>query len=289
MENLRDIIEGLPEQINVIEAGGVVAGVYKTKDEIMSGEFITGRSFLSTCSLPDVKPNTKIIGVCGISDWNPSGNMQDAGLASPKEDGWFFSDFYLFHHLFKDVASDQIWMTCVSPEYAVNKYGEYIHGDSAPNAIGSRRVVLDKDMLEDVRDVKTVASSELLERVLSTIREACRDATIENRPLLILIFTHGIGGTFALQMGGGNPERSPHLTMASFKRAIGSKPLRSGLCLLTTSCFGGGWAINPNLNITSVATQYETIQSSMASQWDEKRANLWVPVCFRNHRRFWGR
>jgi hypothetical protein len=101
--------------------------------------------------------------------------VQADGLASPKQDGWFFSDFYLFHHLFKDVASDQIWLTCISPEYAVNKYGEYVHGNSAPNAIGSRRVVLDKDMLEDVRDVRTVAPSELsYSPIALAIRSHCR-------------------------------------------------------------------------------------------------------------------
>jgi hypothetical protein len=49
--------------------------------------------------------------------------------------------------------------------------------------------------------------------------------------------------------------------MVSFKRAIGSKPLRSDFCLLTTACYGGGWAINPNLNITSSTAQHKSTQS----------------------------
>jgi hypothetical protein len=44
----------------------------------------------------------------------------------------------------------------------------------------------------------------------STILEACGNvATIENRPLLILIFTYGIGDTSALQMGANTPKHAP--------------------------------------------------------------------------------
>jgi hypothetical protein len=49
--------------------------------------------FSSLCP-PDVQPNTRIIAVCGASDTK--------GFGSPDQDGWFFSDFYLFHHLLED-------------------------------------------------------------------------------------------------------------------------------------------------------------------------------------------
>lgn len=238
---MREVIEGLPE------SGAVVDGAYKNNEQIQSDQSLTGRSFQSSWSLPDVKPNTKIVGVCGISDWE--------NLADPKEDGWFFSDFYLAHHLFKDVSQDQVWLTCVSPEYAVNKYNEYVHGDPSPGSIGSRRVVLDRNMLDSMQDVRTVHPNDLLERVLSTIRQACRQANEENRPVLILIFTHGREDDYTMHMGGGDPQSCPKLAMASFKRAIGSQPLHSGLCLVTTACYGAGWAINPNLNITPLTAQ----------------------------------
>lgn len=51
---------------------------------------LEGMEFLTSCP-PDVPPRSRILGLCGITDWE--------GLASPQEDGWFFSDFYLFHHL----------------------------------------------------------------------------------------------------------------------------------------------------------------------------------------------
>jgi hypothetical protein len=51
------------------------------------------REFISFCP-PDVQPRTRVIGVCGVNDF------KDA--ASPQQDGWFISDFYLFHYLLQD-------------------------------------------------------------------------------------------------------------------------------------------------------------------------------------------
>ncbi len=49
--------------------------------------------FVSLCP-PDIQPNTRIIAVCGVSD--------ATGRGAPSKDGWFFSDFFLFHHLLED-------------------------------------------------------------------------------------------------------------------------------------------------------------------------------------------
>jgi hypothetical protein len=49
---------------------------------------LQGVEFTARCP-PDVQRNTRIIAVCGISE----------ATASPKDDGWFLSDFFLFHHL----------------------------------------------------------------------------------------------------------------------------------------------------------------------------------------------
>lgn len=230
---------------------------------------ITGPTFLSRCAMPDVQPNAKIVAVCGINDWNETGNKELPGEASPERFGWAFSDFYLFHHLLKDVASDQVWLTCVSPETAIEKYGEYTHGDYAKGAMSARRVVLDKDMLGDVQDVRTVPDHALLERFCSALRDACHEASQEDRPVLVLIFTHAENGKYTLLMGGdGDPQNGNRLNMESFKQAIGSKGLKRGLCLLTTACHGGGWAINPDLNITTVAA---TVAATVAGQpsWPE--------------------
>lgn len=51
----------------------------------------------TTAHPPDVPLGTRIVAVCGITDMNDD--------AAPGEDGWFFSDFYLFHHLFHPIGT----------------------------------------------------------------------------------------------------------------------------------------------------------------------------------------
>lgn len=47
------------------------------------------KEFLIHCPL-GLPPRDQIVALCAITDWNDD--------ASPCEDGWFVSDFYLFHH-----------------------------------------------------------------------------------------------------------------------------------------------------------------------------------------------
>jgi len=55
-------------------------------------EGLLDQEFVSRCP-PDLQPNTRIIAVCGVSDTK--------GCADPFVDGWFLSDFYLFHYLLR--------------------------------------------------------------------------------------------------------------------------------------------------------------------------------------------
>jgi len=66
----------------------------------------------------DIAKKTRIIGVCGIID--------NEGDASPQESGWFFSDFFLFQHLFRDLANNQTWLSAqgTAPQELLNKYGD---------------------------------------------------------------------------------------------------------------------------------------------------------------------
>jgi len=57
------------------------------------------KEFAALCP-PDVEPNTRILALCGTSDTEK--------LADPKEDGWFLSDFYLFHHLLQNSRKSNI-------------------------------------------------------------------------------------------------------------------------------------------------------------------------------------
>lgn len=270
MSSLREVVNDLPERVDPLRYGGVVDGEYRTEAQAMSGTYLTGTSFYASCTIPDVQQNTKIIGLCGIAD-HPISPNNPVGYASPKQDGWFLSDFYMMHHLFKNVASDQVWITCTDPTLLVEKYGEYIHGNSS-QAAEPRRVVLDRDMLAQVGDVRVVTPGVMLERALSTIREAARISRETDRPLLIMIFTHG-NTTFGLQMGGINPANPQFLTIDRFKVAIGSRPFTSGICLLTSACYGGGWAINPDINVTAMTA---------APYWEQSLS--WPVSATINHR-----
>ena len=76
-----------------------------------------GWEFISRCP-PVVTLDTIIIAVCGPNDHE--------GNASPQKAGWFVSDFFLFHHLFRNTAKEQHWMMCVEPQELVRKYSQYV-------------------------------------------------------------------------------------------------------------------------------------------------------------------
>lgn len=189
--------ESLLDWINVTKHDGVL-----NMEQITTAEFLIGESFLSNCHLPDVMLNTKIVGICGISDWNKENDPKLPGSAAPNQEGWYFADFYLFHHLLKEVASDQVWLTCVSPESAVKKYGQYVYGDFNPKKVKEQHVVLDKSKLCELSDVQTVAQDDLLDTVLAAISQACIEATAEGRPVLILIFSRATQPAYSIVIDG---------------------------------------------------------------------------------------
>lgn len=49
--------------------------------------------FLTQCP-PDLLPGSRVVAVCGVTDWNDN--------ASPQKHGWLISDFYLFRQLLTD-------------------------------------------------------------------------------------------------------------------------------------------------------------------------------------------
>jgi hypothetical protein len=224
-------------------------------ENISPALFLTGESFLSHCWLPDVKPNTKILGICGITDWNEENDPKLPGAAAPNREGWHFADFYLFHHMLKEVASDQVWLTCVSPETAVEKYGRYVYGDYSPKKVETRRVVLEESKLCELNDVKTVSPESLLDTALATISKTCIEATAEGRPVLILVFSRGTQPDYSIVIGGEDGDDTKLLTRESFREAIGSQAPEAGLCLLATEYHTGAWAINPDMKVAHVASQ----------------------------------
>jgi hypothetical protein len=212
---------------------------------------LTGVEFSARCP-PVIKRRTRIVAVCGITDF------QDA--SSPTNDGWFHSDFYLFHHLYSGLSecpfvpsptyrrlsanllidTSQIWLTCVDPAHLVTQYKESVHG----NRSEMRRVVLDAEMLPDIQkagNIRVVTANDLLERFLSTVRAECQIARSNQESVLILIFGHGDTGSYGVAIGGSRATATaPRLQIESMRIAIGNTP---NVALVMTSCYSGGWVI----------------------------------------------
>ena len=292
----------------------------------------------SSHSPPDIQPNTRIIAVCGITDYiqgstdevssdedddtqapigatstRKTGAGQIAskamaifsarkrqerrerkkaekkatapeGLASPREDGWFFSDFFLFHHLFLGLGKDntlarfgesrcqrlisgigasQRWITSESPRCLVNKYGEYGHGGPKTD----HRVVLNKNMLDQIENdpnLRVFKRADLLEDFIRTLKDECRVAAGLNQPLLLMIFGHGDPKTYGIAIGGsGPPRKAPRLRTAQIAACL--RGLDISLTLLLTSCYSGGWVLQPELNISAFTAAGP---ENMSRAWD---------------------
>ena len=196
---------------------------------------------------PKIAPNTRVIRLCGPNDFRNN--------ASPENDGWILADFYLYHHLLKDASTHQTWLTCVQPKVLVSKYQEYVHEDET----GERRIVLDEAMLSETSDIRVIDTSQepakgaLLGTFLETLRTECLEAKRNDQTLLVLIFAHGQKDTYSICIGGHQEGyKAPQLQRETFRRAI---PQHTRVAMFTTSCYGGGWAQVPRLNISeSIAT-----------------------------------
>ncbi|MCJ1271269.1 hypothetical protein MMC22_011169 [Lobaria immixta] len=203
---------------------------------------LEGRIYNSRCP-PVVTPDTTIIAVCGPNDCSDN--------AHPKADGWFFSDFFLFHHLFRGTAKQQYWMTCVHPEDLIKKYGEFAHGDPRTH---DRRIVLDASMKDDVKDILVFKGNDLLERFLSYVSEASMKVKGTTRPILVLVFGHGVKDIYSITIGGTGLYKScPKLTRPKFNEALLRHNPDPNVAMLLTSCYGGGWIQTEYLNITAMA------------------------------------
>jgi hypothetical protein len=221
---------------------------------------LEGVEFAARCP-PDVQKDTRIVAVCGIPDF----------MAAPQEDGWFFSDFFLFYQmlgsrrackfnifsllfLFHSIDTNtsvaelpnQLWLSCCSPSDLIRKHERYLHGP-ANGIAGDRRVVMNEEMLpedEMKAGFRVFKPKDLLERFLGTLKSEIREASRTKQPVLVLIFGHGekknSGIFFGCDVDGSwklNRER-----LAS----VLQKEVQTTMIL--TSCYSGGWIMNPNLN-----------------------------------------
>jgi hypothetical protein len=201
-----------------------------------------GSITLPTSCPPDIPPRSRIVAVCGVTDFGDQ--------ASPKVDGWFLSDFYLFYHLLSPKlvgSTKQIWLTSEEPSYLVSKYTEYAHGDPKQD----RRVVLDQGVLEKIQqagNIRVVPRPDLLERFISTVRDQARIAADFDEHLVLLIFGHGEESSYGVAIGGecdAGDNNVPKLKIEYIQRAIRRN---APVTLFMNSCFSGGWLVQPNIN-----------------------------------------
>jgi hypothetical protein len=207
---------------------------------------LCGVEFPARC-MPDVSVKTRVVAVCGITDIE--------GRASPKWDGWFVSDFYLFNHLLRKApVANQTWLTSCEPKNLVKEYTRYAHG----NHFQERRVVLEERLLDAIYapgTLRVVAPNVLLDRFLVTVKEECEAAVKNNQNILLLVFGHGDDSTYGVTIGSNavktfHENTAPRLKINRLKLAVGKK---ARCTLLITSCYSGGWAMRPDLNMTIIA------------------------------------
>lgn len=193
-------------------------------------------------TLPDIPAEARIIALCGVSDFGDIRNC-----ASPTEDGWLISDFYLFNHLLRDIGASQAWFTCDEPRDLVAKYGSYVHGD--PFKEHGRTIVLDQQKLDGPdapQHVHVTEREELLDVFLDHLEEECDIARREGQPVLVLLFGHGEDKTYKFQVGWCSWTGCPQiLSSDELHQRIGEGVQ---VCTLMTSSYSGGWSVNRDLN-----------------------------------------
>lgn len=126
----------------------------------------------------------------------------------------------------------------------VQKHGDLLHG----NPYEPRKVVLSNQLLDrnELTPVTVVKNTEIIGRFLQEVRDASRRAGKENADVLLLVFCHGTQSS-SLVLDHTNP--SSGLTAVRLKEATG---FNTRVTLITTACYSGGWAVNPDLNLTSL-------------------------------------
>jgi len=170
---------------------------------------------------PDVTQQTHIVAVCGVSDieMSPEGvnvSLQE-GRGSPKQDGWMFSDFYLWLHLLSGLSKSEKWLTCEDPKHLLDRYIQgdkfngmasgqsltyktrtqyswahgYLHGDP----FEQRRVVLDHGNVDSIRAklTQTNRGAVLRDTFLKELDKTCAQAAENAEPVLVMVFSwiHG--------------------------------------------------------------------------------------------------
>lgn len=187
------------------------------------------------------------------------GPVQQQGRASPLEDGCFLSDFFMFYHLFHDLGARQRWIMCKSSRNLLGKYGTYGHGERTKYYC----IVLNANLLPGIENdpnIRIFERKDLLQDFLGTFQEKCKVAVSLNQPVVLMIFGHGSPDTYGVAIGGQeNPLTAPRLQSKHIIASLHS--LDFSLTIFLTSCYSGGWLLQPRLNISALTAAGPYISS----------------------------
>ena len=218
-----------------------------------------------TQSAPNVTPHTRIISVLGVDEPSYKSNIASPALG----DGWMVSDFYLWMHVLDGLGKSQEWITSMTPEYLVEKYGRqdefakhqvdednpsikklvqtkwssgFIHGDP----FETRKVVLDDSLLLQAQEKVTIGPKghDLRNYFLQRLESTMLGASESGDRILIMIFSHGDydspGGLYL-----GIDEMSDYeedwLLKPSHMVSVFSNFPEVRITIYMTSCFSGHW------------------------------------------------
>jgi hypothetical protein len=111
------------------------------------------------------------------------------------------------------------------------------------------------DIIQETGTLRVVEAKVLLERFIKTVEDECKAAEKAEQDVLLLVFGHGDYGSYGVTIGShSNIEFRETLVLRLQvnhpKVAVGKK---AKCTLLTTSCYSGGWTMNPDLNLTVIA------------------------------------
>jgi hypothetical protein len=217
----------------------------------------------TTSNPPNLDWNTRVIGLCGAWD-----GLFD--IASPKEDGWFISDFYALKGTLTGMGASQRWFTCLDPKYLVDKYeprfptGPYIQGDPYED---DRAVVLSSSQINEARRdlcvVRDDGSNILRETFLEYFRKECQNCVETGGRLLFIACSHGDFDTGGLLIGSSNPTN--YLMKEHIAQAVREFPTLK-LTTFLTSCYSAHWVITPEWELQSHPTVGAAAQLKEPSQ-----------------------
>lgn len=148
---------------------------------------------------------------------------------------------------------------CESPRNLVEKYTTYGHGERKED----HRIVLDSNLLPGIENdpnVRIFERKDLLQDFLRTFQGECKVAASLNQPVVLMVFGHGSPDTYGVAIGGrGSPLNAPRLHI---KHIIASlRGLDVSLTILLTSCYSGGWVLQPQLNVSALTATGPDIES----------------------------